>query len=72
MRTRYVRTEAGRHENMTAGAVALALGAGVAAVAFYLARTLLARERITTGAVRERITTGADVVAVERSDADSD
>lgn len=48
MRKEWVRTEAGRRENLSAAAVALALGGGVAAVAFYLVRTMLARAPITT------------------------
>ena len=47
MTERWARTDAGRRENASAAVVALAIGGGVAAVAFYLTRLLLARERIT-------------------------
>jgi len=42
----YRRTTPGPRENLGAGLFALGLGAGVAAVTFYLARLLLARERL--------------------------
>jgi hypothetical protein len=46
MRTRYIRTQPGRYETLAAAAASIAVAVGVGAVAFYLARLLLAREAI--------------------------
>lgn len=45
----YRRTTPGPRENLGAGLAALGLGAGVAAVTFYLARLFLARESFPSG-----------------------
>jgi len=45
----YRRTTPGPRENLGAGMAALGLGAGVAAVTFYLVRILLAREPFSSG-----------------------
>jgi len=49
MRTRYVRNEPDRRENLAAALVSGAVAAGVGIVTFYFARLLLSREALTTG-----------------------
>lgn len=66
---------AGRRERLTAAGVSLALGAGVAAVSYYLVRLLLSREELAgsalpspgnAGALPERASDGSPA----RSDGD--
>lgn len=46
MSARWMRRPARREDALAAAAVSLAIGAGVAAVAFYVVRVMLAREPI--------------------------
>jgi hypothetical protein len=52
MRRRYIRNEPDRRDDVAAAVVAGTLAAGIAAVAFYLVRLLLAREPVERTDIR--------------------
>jgi hypothetical protein len=54
MATYFVRRPPGRRENLGAVALAVGVAAGVGALTFYLARVLLARERVVSPAEGRR------------------